>query len=126
MNTKKEAYPWHQGTMKEDILDLKEGATVVFKKSRDTLDVGITWWVLGPSKVEHAFVLYRVSEQYGGKNLRELVQAKYDKATMRVLRAPPKVAKRYNRLARNVARNFHKPSKAAKRVRVNPIRSAPL
>lgn len=127
--TTKRERPWFQGRMRESLLDLEKGARVVFRKSkRETRNIGTTWWVIGPSSTERAFVLYRVSEIYGGRNLANLVRPAVDKTTNRALRAPPKLHNRYNRLGyRLLYKGRHGATrKTRERVVNTPIRSAPL
>lgn len=125
---KRRLHHWHRGKMKEDLMDLAKGSPVVFKKSYEPLSVGIVWWVLGGSSKERAFVLYRVAESYGGKNLEGLIQVARDRTTGRALRAPRKLHNRYSRLCRSVRRKAQASTvrKVKNRVQNTPIRSAPL
>lgn len=126
--TKRER-PWFQGRMRESLLNLEKGSRVVFRKSkRELRKIGTTWWVIGPSSEEQAFVLYHVAETYGGQNLRDLIKPVVDKETNRALRAPTRLHNRYNRLGSALLRKARQGTSRKTRSRVvdTAIQPAPL
>lgn len=59
---------WQMGKLKEDLLSIKAGTKVVFRKSRVVhSSIGSTWWIMSKR------VAVQVAETYGGKNLINLI-----------------------------------------------------
>lgn len=114
-------HPWHVGTMLEDLMSIKKGEKVVFKKSVEKLAVGPTWWVMSEKS------LFRVSENYGGESMKDLIRPVRDRETGEFLRAPAKIHSNYNRRAVNIqaAKQRPRPRKDLF-FKETPVRASPL
>lgn len=59
--------PWFKGKLREDLLNMPRGAEVWIRKPQAEFVMGPTWWIMSDTQ------LARVTQTYGGLNLKNIV-----------------------------------------------------